>query len=92
LLFALAALFVIGYMISAAWTHTGPFASAPAVAKSVVVTVAPGDTLWRLAGKYEAASLSGEDRLTRVRELNPNLDLSKPLVPGQHVRVPVATP
>ncbi|HEY3328931.1 MAG TPA: LysM domain-containing protein [Capsulimonadaceae bacterium] len=90
LFFAAIAIFAIGYLIHSAIVHTGPFASAPIVTKSITVTVAPGDTLWALASKCKNIAASHEERIDLIQALNPKLDMSRPLQAGRHLKLPLA--
>ncbi|HEX5323274.1 MAG TPA: LysM peptidoglycan-binding domain-containing protein [Capsulimonadaceae bacterium] len=58
---------------------------------TVSVTVAPGDTLWSLAQRYEDPSLRPTDRIGLIRQANPNLTAVSALVPGQTLMVPVTS-
>lgn len=74
-----------------AWTSLSSLKSSPDLANrsfsTVSVTVAPGDTLWSLAQRYEDPALRPAERVDLIRQANP--DLSAALVPGQTLLVPV---
>lgn len=54
---------------------------------TVSVTVAPGDTLWSLAQRYEDPALRPAQRMDLIRQANPTI--ASALVPGQTLLVPV---
>lgn len=58
---------------------------------TVSVTVAPGDTLWSLAQRYEDHALQPADRIDLIRQANPSLDKTQSLSPGQTLLVPVTS-
>ena len=59
---------------------------AKAATESLVVTVAPKETLWAICGRY----LGGCDaiRLEQIRTLNPGMDDPNHVQAGQHIRLP----
>jgi nucleoid-associated protein YgaU len=58
---------------------------------TVSVTVAPGDTLWSLAQRYEDHALQPADRMDLIRQANPNLGATQTLSPGETLLVPVTS-
>lgn len=78
----------IGWSLSSTWKSTPDLASRPF--STVAVTVAPGDTLWSLAQRYEDPALSPSQRVDMIRQANPNL--ASALAPGQTLLVPVTAP
>jgi nucleoid-associated protein YgaU len=59
---------------------------AKAATESLVVTVAPKETLWAICARY----LGGCDanRYEQIRALNPGLDDPNHLLAGQRIRLP----
>ena len=62
-----------------------------AVAPILSKTVAPGDTLWKYAAHYGDPNVYILDRVDKIARVN-HLDSEAPLVPGQHIRIPVSNP
>ena len=54
---------------------------------TVSVTIAPGDTLWSLAQRYEDPTLRPAQRMDLIRQANPTL--ASALVPGETLLIPV---
>ncbi len=84
--------FVLGFAVSL--FHTVQQSYAPAVTPSLVMiskTVAPGDTLSRLASRYGDPNTYILDREEQIARAN-HLSGTFPLYPGQHLRIPVTSP
>ncbi|MDR3710268.1 MAG: LysM peptidoglycan-binding domain-containing protein [Capsulimonadaceae bacterium] len=91
LLFSMTAVLVLTYLAVAAAMHTGPFEVDATPSRTIVVNVAPGDTLWSLSDHYLPGVASIDQRLEQIRALNPSLDTSAPLQPGMRLCLPVGS-
>jgi LysM repeat protein len=60
----------------------------PAQTATTQLTVMPGDTLWRIAGRLNGGDISQNDAVNEIRGLNPDLQKNPELSPGQTILVP----
>jgi hypothetical protein len=73
-------------VLGIAWAGGGAAASVPA--RTVSVTVRPGETLWSVARRM-APGVPATDEVTKIRQLN-GLDVDTVLYPGELLTVPTS--
>ena len=88
--FGVGVLFALWVLVFASVPTADTTKSGSRTVSTVMVTVVPGDTVWSLASSSGLPTASAEDRLSQVADLNPGLDMNRPLVPGMLLRIPVS--